>query len=115
VESDASKLKELTKQYVASFNAKDTAACSDLMMNDFVFEHPFVKRVVGKAEAARFIGSVFSSCKRLSFVDKKIFTDGDTTIVEFVLTLDNRTFTGVDIIEWRSGKMREIRRAYRDL
>ncbi len=85
------------------------------MTNDFVFEHPVVRRVVGKPAVIRLIDGIFASCKKLSFVANRIFADGDTTIIEFVLTLDARVFTGIDVIEWQSGKMREIRRAYRDV
>ena len=107
--------KQLSRRFVAAFNAKDAAGCADLMIDHFVFEHPVVKRVVGKAKAARFLQSIFNSCRNLSFVESKIFAEGNITIVEFVLTLDNRVFTGVDIIEWKNGKMRAIRRSYRDV
>ena len=85
------------------------------MIDHFVFEHPVVKRLVGKAKATQFIQGIFNSCRNLSFVESNIFADGNIAIVEFVLTLDSRVFTGVDIIEWKNGKMRAIRRSYRDV
>jgi hypothetical protein len=42
------------------------------------------------------------------------FADGETTLIEFVLTLDDKVLTGIDLIEWRNGKMRELR-AYLDV
>ena len=110
-----SEFKELSRRFVAAFNAKDAAGCADLMIDHFVFEHPVVKRLVGKAKAMQFIQGIFNSCRNLSFVESNIFADGNIAIVEFVLTLDSRVFTGVDIIEWKNGKMRAIRRSYRDV
>jgi hypothetical protein len=57
---------------------------------------------------------LFAGCNKLSFVARNIFVDGDTTLIEFVLTLDDKVLTGIDLIEWRNGKMRELR-AYLDV
>ena len=40
--------------------------------------------------------------------------DGDTSVIEFVLTLGETVLKGTDVIEWRDGLMREMR-AYLDI
>lgn len=107
-------LKTLTSRYVAAFNARDADACAALMHEDFVLEDPIVKRLEGRTAAMAAITGMFSGCETLSFVARNIFQDGDTTLIEFVLTIDGKTLTGVDVISWREGKMQEMR-AYLDV
>ena len=107
-------LKDLSRAYVAAFNAKNAARCAALMADDFALEDPVVKRVEGKEAAMRVVEGIFASCNKLSFVARNIFADGDTTLIEFVLTLDDKVLTGIDLIEWRNGKMHELR-AYLDV
>ncbi|ECQ2983089.1 ester cyclase, partial [Campylobacter jejuni] len=42
-----------------------------------------------------------------------IFQDKDITFIEFILMLDGIRLEGVDIIEWKDGKIVELR-AYLD-
>ena len=42
------------------------------------------------------------------------YQDGDTTMIEFVLILDSTQLEGVDILNWRDGKIKELR-AYLDI
>jgi hypothetical protein len=84
------------------------------MADDFALEDPVVKRVEGRDAAMRVVEGIFGSCNKLSFVARNIFVDRDTTLIEFVLTLDDKVLTGIDLIEWRDGKMRELR-AYLDV
>ncbi len=107
-------LKDLTRAYVAAFDAKDADACAALMAEDFALEDPVVKRIEGRAAAMVAVRGIFASCQTLSFVARNIYQDGDTTLIEFVLTVDGKVLTGMDLIEWRDGKMRELR-AYLDV
>jgi ketosteroid isomerase-like protein len=107
-------LKDLSRAYVAAFNAKNASGCAALMSDDFALEDPVVKRVEGRDAAIHVVEGIFSSCTKLSFVARNIFADGDTTLIEFVLTLDDKVLTGIDLIEWRNGKMHELR-AYLDV
>ena len=107
-------LKDLTRAYVAAFNAKDAAGCAALMTEDFALEDPVVKRIEGRVAATDAIRGIFGSCQMLSFTARNIYRDGDTTLIEFVLTLDDKVLTGVDLIEWRGDKMKELR-AYLDV
>lgn len=107
-------LKELTKIYIEAFDLKDLQKCSELFREDFVLEDPVVKRIEGKDEVLKAIKSIFDSCTTLDFSAKNIYQDGKTTIIEFVLKLDDTVLTGTDIIEWENNEMKELR-AYLDI
>jgi len=107
-------LKELTEQYIEAFDSKDLTKCAEIFTDDFALEDPVVKRIEGKVEVLKAIKSIFDSCDSLSFEAKNIYQDGQTTIIEFVLKLDGTTLTGIDIIEWKDNKMKELR-AYLDV
>lgn len=107
-------LKELTKKYVEAFDSKDLDRCAQLFTDEFALEDPVVKRIEGKIEVLKAIKGIFDSFNILKFNAKNIYQDGQTTIIEFVLKLDDNTLTGTDIIEWEDNKMKELR-AYLDI
>jgi limonene-1,2-epoxide hydrolase len=106
--------KQLTEQYIRAFGAKDLDAVAALLADGFALEDPVVKRIEGKSQALAAIKGIFDGCQALSFKAKRIYADGDTTFIEFTLDLDAVHLEGVDIIEWRGGKMHELR-AYLDI
>jgi ketosteroid isomerase-like protein len=107
-------LKELTKKYIDAFDNKDLEKISVLVSDKFILEDPVVKRIEGKDEVLKAIGNIFNACNKLSFKAKNIYEDNQTTIIEFVLKLDDTILTGTDIIEWENNKMKELR-AYLDI
>lgn len=107
-------LKELTEKYIAAFDSKDLQRCAELFTDDFALEDPVVKRIEGKEEVLKAIKGIFDSCTTLEFSAKNIYQDNQTTIIEFVLKLDDTILTGTDIIEWENNKMKELR-AYLDI
>ena len=107
-------LKELTKNYIEAFDSKDLDRCAQLFTDEFALEDPVVKRIEGKIEVLKAIKGIFDSCTKLDFSAKNIYQDGQTTIIEFTLKLDDTTLTGTDIIEWEDNKMKELR-AYLDI
>lgn len=107
-------LKELTKKYIEAFDSKNLDRCTELFNDDFALEDPVVKRIEGKEEVLKAIKGIFDSCNKLEFIAKNIYQDQTTTIIEFVLKLDDTTLTGTDIIEWEDNKMKELR-AYLDI
>ncbi|EAL7864937.1 nuclear transport factor 2 family protein [Campylobacter lari] len=107
-------LKELTKQYIKVFDEKDLNGVSLLFDDDFVLEDPVVKRVEGKNKSLEVIKNIFNSCNKLNFSAKNIYMEGNTTIIEFVLILDEHKLEGVDIISWENEKIKELR-AYLDI
>jgi ketosteroid isomerase-like protein len=106
--------KQLTEQYIRAFDAKDLAGVAALLADDFALEDPVVKRIEGKQPALAAIGAIFAGCRALSFKAKRVYADGDTCFIEFTLDLDAVRLQGVDIVEWRDGKMHELR-AYLDI
>ena len=107
-------LKKLTKDYIKAFDSKDINAVADLFLNDFALEDPVVKRIEGKEKVLESIEGIFNSCKQLSFEAKNIYQDEETTVIEFILKLDDTILTGTDIIDWENNKMKELR-AYLDI
>lgn len=107
-------LKALTERYIAAFSAKDLDGVAGLIAEDFALEDPVVKRIDGKAAALEAVSKIFTGCSALNFSAKKIYQDGNTTFIEFILQLDATRLEGVDIIEWRDGKIVELR-AYLDI
>lgn len=107
-------LKMLTERYIAAFSQKDINSISALLDEKFALEDPVIKRVEGKLAALEAIKKIFGSCEKLNFSAKKIYQDGDSTIIEFILELDGVALEGVDIIDWKDGLMCELR-AYLDI
>lgn len=107
-------LKKLTEEYIVAFNNKDIDAVSLLLTEDFALEDPVVKRIEGKESVLNAISGIFDSCNTLNFSSKNIYEEGSTTIIEFILKLDDTVLTGTDIIEWENNKMKELR-AYLDI
>lgn len=108
-------LKELTKQYIDAFNSKNIDKVAELFADNFALEDPVVKRIEGKKEVLAAIQGIFDSSQELSFQAKNIYQDNMTTIIEFILQLDEMVLTGTDIIEWNvQGQMSELR-AYLDI
>jgi limonene-1,2-epoxide hydrolase len=105
---------DLTKQYIEAFSNKDLQKCSKFFSKDFVLEDPIVKRVEGKDEVLKVFENIFNSCNTLEFKAKNIYQDKNTTIIEFILILDDTILKGTDIIEWKNNKMKELR-AYFDI
>ncbi|MBT4122204.1 nuclear transport factor 2 family protein [bacterium] len=107
-------LKELTQKYIEAFDNKDLEKCAELFTDDFALEDPVVKRIEGKEKVLEAIKGIFDSCETLNFEAKNIYQDNQTTIIEFILKLDDTILTGIDIIEWEDNKMKELR-AYLDI
>ncbi len=107
-------LKDLTKAYVAAFNARDEAACAALMAEDFALEDPVIIRIEGRDAVMDAVRNIFAAATHFAFEARNIYQDGETTLIEFKLTLDDKTLTGVDVIEWKNNKMHELR-AYLDV
>ena len=108
-------LKEFTQNYIEAFTNKDIETIASMLNEQFVLEDPVVKRVEGKKKALEAIENIFASCSNLEFKAKNIYVlEPNTTMIEFTLELDNTQLQGVDIIEWKNNKLRELR-AYLDM
>ncbi|MDD2367941.1 MAG: nuclear transport factor 2 family protein [Sulfuricurvum sp.] len=108
-------LKILTTQYIKAFDTKDIKSIEQLLSKTFALEDPVVKRIEGKREVLKAIQSIFDSCEKLNFKAKNIYQDHMTTIIEFILQLDETILTGTDIIEWNEQNQMTELRAYLDI
>ena len=106
--------KALTCQYMERFAAKDLAGVMALFHPDAGFEDPVVKRLDGAAAIREAYTALFSAFTHISFTARNIYQDGNTVIIEFVLVADELCLAGTDIIDWDSGRIRELR-AYLDM
>jgi hypothetical protein len=102
-------LEELTNKYIKAFNSKDLDKCAELFSDDFALEDPVVNRIEGKFEVLNAVKNIFDSCDSLEFNAKNIYQNNQTTIIEFMLKLDNTVLMGTDIIEWENNTMKELR------
>ncbi len=106
--------KALTQQYINAFSTKNLDAVGTLLHDNMALEDPVVKRVEGKAAVLQAVKGIFDGAAHLKFSGRNIYQDGNTTVIEFRLELDSTILTGVDVIEWEGGKIRELR-AYLDI
>lgn len=104
----------LTRAYIAAFDARDPSRIAPLLADGFALEDPVVKRIEGRDAALKAMADIFASCETLSFSARNIFVDGDTSLIEFDLHLDQTHLKGVDVIQWRGDQMAELR-AYLDI
>jgi ketosteroid isomerase-like protein len=107
-------LRQLTKNYIAAFDAKDLARIEALLHEDFTLEDP-AGRFIGRDRVLAYIGEIFKTVKDLQFKARNIFLDGSRTIIEFSLTLDEKRLIGSDVIEWEGPKMKALRAYLYDL
>ena len=107
-------LKQLTEQYITAFDQKKIHAVANLLSDTVVLEDPVIKRLEGKSSVINFVTGLFNDCSTLSFSAKNIFVDGNTTIIEFILIIDDLELKGTDIIQWDGVLIAEIR-AYLDV
>lgn len=105
-----SNLYSLTSAYVEAFDQRDLKAIGVLMAENFTLTDPEVKALTPRQAVLDYIAGIFANVQtRLSFQTENIFVDGDTSVIEFVLKLDNSTLHGVDLIAWQNGKMVSMR------
>ena len=98
-------LRELTQQYVAAFNARDIDGVAALLSKDFCLTDPSVTRLAPREKAVEYIHGLFIANSLLKFEAKTILVDGDSSVIHFILNIDGRVFCGIDLIQWRQGKM----------
>ena len=103
-------LHALTAQYVAAFDAADPDAAGALMAEEFSLTDPGVTNLTPKARVLDFIRGIFENAGGdLSFEAHNILADGSMSVIEFTLRLGDQSFDGVDLIDWKDGKMVAMR------
>ncbi len=105
-------LENLTLHFAESFSNKDAASIGQLLHDDFALFDPSLKWIRGKNAVVAVLEKQFREAKTVSYEVIKLYESLNTTIVEFVITMDSAKFVGVDFIEWKNGKMSELRCYY---
>lgn len=99
-----------TKKYVEAFNQRNIDSLADLMANNFILDDPINGKIEGKSQALEAIENLFARFSNLSFVVRNTFESGDTVLLEFLMSFDEKNVKGMDIIQWNSDlKMKELR------
>jgi|10_taG_2_1085330.scaffolds.fasta_scaffold09276_2 hypothetical protein len=108
-------MKELTELYIRLFNEKKIDEVARLFHPDSILTDP-LNSFNNINEIRNEIDKIFNSCENLSFSAKNIFYDEDqqTSVIEFILDLDDIHLEGIDVIQWKDNKIKELR-AYLNL
>jgi ketosteroid isomerase-like protein len=101
-------LRQLTAQYIAAFDKKDLPALATMMCDDFVLEDP-AGRFEGRTIALDYIRGIFKAITRLEFTAREIVVEAPRSVIEFRLVLDGKVLVGTDVIEWKNGRLAELR------
>lgn len=103
-------LHALTAQYVKAFDAADLDAAGALMAEEFSLTDPGVTGLTPRAKVLDFIRGIFESAEgQVSFEARNILAEGSMSVIEFTLRLGDQTFDGVDLIDWKDGRMVAMR------
>lgn len=105
-------LKSLTQQFAEAFARKDAASIGDLLAPHFALFDPALKWVKGKETVLEVLKKQFLSTNKVAYEVINVYQEGNTSILEFKITLDELILHGVDFIEWENNKMTELRCYY---
>ncbi len=98
-------LRQLTEQYVAAFHSRDINGVAVLLAESFTLTDPAVTRLGPRHNALEYIQELFTNNPSLHFEAHKILVDASHSALHFAITLDGKTYDGVDVITWEDGKM----------
>ena len=105
-------IKERSMQFAELFTAKDAEGIGKLLAEEFALCDPALKWVRGKDRVLEVLKKQFKEAKNVSYEIVNAYAQGDVGILEFKITLDDLVLSGVDFIEWKEGKMTELRCYY---
>lgn len=88
-----------TLDYINAFDTRSISKVSELLSDEFILNDPSVN-IKGKNNVLDFISELFESNPSLQFKGKNILVDRQRSIIEFELTLEDKTLIGTDIILW---------------
>lgn len=98
-------VKLLTEKYVRAFDAKSLHDVVEFFDHNATLIDPG-NHLVGQENIRNMLVTLFTEAKSLSFVAKSIIAEGDKSIIEFELAINDTLLKGVDIIEWsKKGKI----------
>jgi ketosteroid isomerase-like protein len=102
-------LRNDTLRYAELFSKRDLDNLAELFCSDAVLSDPAEKTIAGKTAILAFMQRVFALENHFVCDVRNVWVDGATTILEFRLTIGSAALEGVDVIEWREGRIAAIR------
>ena len=107
-----SSVKDLTVTFAKLFTNKDADGIGALLKDDFALYDPALKWIRGKNNVVDVIRKQFQETENISYEVVNVYEDGNMSILEFKITLDQLVLYGVDFMQWENGKMSELRCYY---
>lgn len=109
---DAVSIKDLTIQFAKFFSNKDADSIGMLLADDFSLFDPSLQWLHGKETVLNMLKKQFDEITTIAYEVVNAFQDGNISILEFKISLDDLVLYGVDFMEWENGKMVELRCYY---
>jgi bifunctional N-acetylglucosamine-1-phosphate-uridyltransferase/glucosamine-1-phosphate-acetyltransferase GlmU-like protein len=97
-------LEEKSRDYVRAFHSRDIEVIMEFFDDSAILVDPNVE-LSGASAIKEFLIELFSSINNFSFIEKDIIASEDKSVIEFELSIDEKTLVGADIVRWRSGKI----------
>jgi len=109
IPSGAGKLQLLTELYARFFNQRNIAALSALLAEDCILCDIGNDLIQGGNNILNFVNTIHDKNPDLDFNPKTIIASDSHSVIEFALRLSGHVLNGLDLIEWRDGKIVQIR------
>jgi dTDP-glucose pyrophosphorylase len=101
-------IEKRTKIYADFFNAKNIAGIYSLFNLDARLVDPSVD-IRGRDNIVAYVSDLFKNNINLSFEIKNLFVNGDSSVIEFELGINGKFINGTDVIDWKDGRIMELR------
>ncbi len=96
-------------RFAELFSKKDAQGIGELLDDSFALFDPVLKWVRGKTAVIALFQKQFEETNWVNYQVLNAYQDGNTSILEFRLVMDQKIYEGVDFIVWKDGKMIELR------
>lgn len=110
-ENNFSEIYDLTKSYCNAFNDKNILLIEKMFEDNVTFKDSFSEEIKGKKSVIEFYSNLFKSSNRgdhlFDVID--ITTSGNKSFIEFNLTLNEKKFQGIDILDWNNNLIKNIK------
>lgn len=105
-------LRQSAERYFDAFMQKDLESVVALFADDIFFWDPNLGVRKGRALVRETYQGIFESVGEIDGKVLQVVTEGQTTVVEFVLSLGDDQIVGTDVIDWDDDGRIKALRAY---
>lgn len=109
------RLKDLSQTFAGAFSQKNINDIGNLMHENFRLFDPVLRNLSGRDNVLRAMQKDFNKFQDIQYIAKNIYQDGNTTIIDFEIRLDDILLRGVDIMKWEQEKMVSLDCYYTEL